>query len=425
MDGYATVLRIEGDTLDTYHRTRANCVRQPYPAARLNGPDAAGVTRYGSALGTFVLTPGPTRERAVLRVEGSVGVRGLRRRRQLPRAARVPTPGDALTTFDIFWDTFAENYPFFAAKGIDWRDERSYYRPQVHVKTTDDALFALLEEMIRPLHDAHTKLRWGEHEYTGSRPGTRDPDEKFEAGTRRFVDTRDLKRPPTSLANDRISYADLPGGLGYLRVSGFSGYTPTRTDFAQESAALDQALRSVFTAANTGVGGAWRGLIVDIRVNHGGKDALGLQLASWLTCTSYLAYTKQARNDPNEPTRYTDPQPIDVVPADGPVYTGPVALLTSGASRSAAETFAQALVARPRTTRIGENTQGIFSDVMGCQLPDGLIFGLPNEIYLTAANTTFDGAGIPPDIRMPVFTREEFHRGRDSAFDEAVRLLGR
>jgi hypothetical protein len=44
---------------------------------------------------------------------------------------------------------------------------------------------------------------------------------------------------------------------------------------------------------------------------------------------------------------------------------------------SAAETFTQALMGRtPHVLRIGENTQGVFCDVLGRHLPNGWNFGL-------------------------------------------------
>jgi C-terminal processing protease CtpA/Prc len=48
--------------------------------------------------------------------------------------------------------------------------------------------------------------------------------------------------------------------------------------------------------------------------------------------------------------------------------------------------------------RIGLNTQGVFSDVLGRKLPNGWSFGLPNEVYPTKDGKAFDGAGIPPDL---------------------------
>ncbi len=111
-------------------------------------------------------------------------------------------------------------------------------------------------------------------------------------------------------------------------------------------------------------------------------------------------------------------------PSPKPRSTGPVALLTGGSTVSAGETFTQALIDRPgRTVRIGRPTQGVFSDVMTRGLPDGMAVWLPNEEYLTRDDHTFDGTGIPPQIGEPVFTDEEFTKGRDSAFDRAVALL--
>lgn len=73
--------------------------------------------------------------------------------------------------------------------------------------------------------------------------------------------------------------------------------------------------------------------------------------------------------------------------------------------------------------RIGENTQGVFSDVLGRQLPNGWRFGLPNEIYRTADGTIFDLAGIPPDIEVPVFADADVVAGKDPAMARAPEIL--
>src|ERR1019366_1062032 len=78
----------------------------------------------------------------------------------------------------------------------------------------------------------------------------------------------------------------------------------------------------------------------------------------------------------------------------------------------------------PRVTRIGLNTQGVFSDVLGRTLPNGWSFGLPNEVYLTKDGKAFDGPGVPPDVRVPFFSREELESGRDAALDKAMETLG-
>ncbi len=170
--------------------------------------------------------------------------------------------------------------------------------------------------------------------------------------------------------------------------------------------------------------GRLQGLIIDLRVNGGGSDAMGLHIASRLTDTPYIAYTKRARNDPTNPSHHTRPEQTPVLPSKSPHYTGPLAILTGGSTVSAGETFTQALLSRPGTTiRIGQPTQGVFSDTLTRKLPNGMAAWLPNEEFLTDTGRTFDGTGIPPEVRVPVFTEEEFGAGRDSGFSVGVRML--
>ncbi|MFG2998255.1 S41 family peptidase [Streptomyces sp. NPDC048340] len=416
LDGYGTVLRVESGRLQQYQLTGVSCL--PGESARRlpgNGP-----ARYATADDDEILTVRP----GSVHFDGSVGDRATRRLAALPdlcRNAPAPDPdADPVTTFDVFWQTFAENYPFFAAKGIDWNAVRDQHRPRVHAGTTDPELFAVLKDMLAPLHDAHVSLRGSGMSFAEARPGTTVPGPTLDARVKAYVQEVDLAgRAPQEFARGRISYADLPDGRGYLRLSGFSGYTDG--DFASESAELDRALDTVFTAERTA---RLRGLVIDLRINGGGHDALGLQLAARLTDHPYFAYAKRVRNDPADATRFTRPQPLYVQPARAPRYTGPIAVLTGGSTMSAGETFTQALLDRPgRTVRIGQPTQGVFSDVLGRTLPNGWQLGLPNEQFLTRTGKTFDGPGIPVDHTTPVFTEEEFDRRRDSAFAAALDRL--
>ena len=98
--------------------------------------------------------------------------------------------------------------------------------------------------------------------------------------------------------------------------------------------------------------------------------------------------------------------------------------LTGPGTVSAGETFTQALMGRtPHITRIGENTQGVFSDVLGRRLPNGWRFGLPNEVFLTPDGKAFDGPGIPPDISVPVFAASDLAAGKDPALAKAIEVL--
>ncbi|MGA4847349.1 S41 family peptidase [Streptomyces sp. G5(2025)] len=406
VEGYGTVLSIEDGRLQEYQTTQISCLKGD--SAQQTAPG-----EYRTADATILTV----RPKGALHVSGSAGDRKLRRIAELPETCRRdrPMPTDPVTAFDVFWQSFEENYPFFAAKGIDWHSVRDTYRPKVHADTTRAELFAVFSEMVEPLYDAHVTVFDGERRFYQVRPGTTVPGAELDTKVKNHIVRRDLKgEKPREFANGRISYADLPGRQGYLRVSGFAAYNTEDSSYAAQLAELDKALDTVLTPERTA---SLKGLIIDLRINGGGSDALGLHIAERLTDTPYLAYRKR--------TQYTRPQPVVVRPAkDTPRYTGPVAVLTGGSTVSAGETFTQALMERPgRTVRIGEPTQGVFSDVLDRRLPNDMAVWLPNEEFLTRSGRTFDGTGIPPHLRTPVFTEEEFEKHRDSAFDKAVAVL--
>ncbi|MGH8920428.1 MAG: S41 family peptidase, partial [Actinomycetes bacterium] len=168
-----------------------------------------------------------------------------------------------------------------------------------------------------------------------------------------------------------------------------------------------------------------KGLVIDVRVNDGGSDVYGTALAARLTKKPYTAYSKIARDDPVDVRRFTSPQQADVLPSPDTTYTGPIALLTSRYSVSAAETFTQALLGRGDMVRIGENTQGVFSDQLLRTLPDGAQFSLPNEIYLTNGRN-YDMAGFAPDVPTGlVFAHANLAAGKDPELDAALARLAR
>ncbi|MEU1403242.1 S41 family peptidase [Streptomyces sp. NPDC005728] len=417
MDGYGTVLTLGGGVLQEYQTTSVGCVKGD--SSRQTGPGTY-TTTDGTVLTVRIVHD---RDHATLAADSSAGHRGLRRIAALPADCTRVLSDDPRTAFDVFWRTFEENYPFFAAKGVDWHAVRDRYRPQVHQDTTRTELFDLFSRMVRPLHDAHVGIKDGDRVFSSVRPGTEMPSVELDARVKKFVVARDLKDAShrQDFARGRITYADLPGDQGYLRISGFGGYAGEGAPYSAEQAELDRVLNTVLTP---GRGARLKGLIIDLRINGGGSDTLGIRIARRLTDTAYVAYSKRARNDPADPTRHTRPEPVSVVPADAPRYAGPVAVLTGGSTVSAGETFTQALLDRPgRTVRIGQATQGVFSDVLLRYLPDGILFGLPNEEFLTRTGRTFDGTGIPPHLTEPVFTEKEFTKGRDSAFDRAVNTL--
>ncbi|MFE7531554.1 S41 family peptidase [Kitasatospora sp. NPDC057542] len=419
-EGYGLLIAVSGGRLTTYDVTAHSCVPGWVTGTRTGPPGPDGTTRYGVGNLALTLTP-EGRNRAVEREEGGVGSKALSRLDALPPLCAAPAPNDPLAVFDRFWENFEENYPFFAAKGIDWHAARDEKRRTITPTTTADQLQAVLVDMLRPLGDAHTGLArvvdgQPREVFGGQRPGSTVRTEELTARARQ-ASAAQLTGPEQVFAGGRLGVGRLPDGLGYLRVSSFDDYT----DGDQQSQVdeLDRALDALLDARNRPTG-----LVVDVRLNGGGSDALGLHIAARLTDRPYVAYRKVARNDPADPTRFTRPEPVVVRPSAGRHFTGPVAVLTSSISTSAAETFTQAMMGRsPQVLRVGENTQGVFSDILIKTLSPDFMAVLPNEKYLTRDGSTFDGPGIPPNVRTPVFTADELAALRDSALSTARRML--
>jgi Peptidase family S41/Tricorn protease C1 domain len=414
-DGYGWIYALSGDRLQTYEVTEISCL-PGRTLDQIGPPSPEGVIRFGrKGISRQTLRKGPNGQ-ATLHLLGTAADVDLMPLRGLPSECSHPASNDPRTNFDIFWATFAENYNSFGRKNINWAAVREHYRPMVHNNTDPGTLFGILRAMIEPLGDVHTSIAGpDDQQFSGLRPGTRRLSNR---AVRTAVDNHLRALGATQLqsfARDKIVYADLPNGRGYLRINAFEGYRGDDPSYLGSSAELAHTLDAVFTQQRVA---ALRGLIIDVRRNYGGDDALVLQVAARLTNTPYVAFTKQARNDPRDPSRHGRPQTVTVTPVDAPRYTGPVSLLISGLTISAGETFVQAMMGRtPAPARIGTTTQGVFADAMSRTLPNKWTFTLGNEEYVGPDGRDYEGVGIPPTVRTPVFTAEELDHNRDSALD--------
>jgi hypothetical protein len=419
-DGYGTLLEIKGDRIRASEITAVSCLPD-WTARRLGESEGAEAAfRVDQAPMTLLVTPGGSADRKFFGFKWAASRVGFRRVPGRPAVCDKATEDTPLANFDVFWTTYAEHYPFVALHGVDWAKVRDARRPKITADTRPEQLFAVFQEMIEPLQDAHTflsaepiKKRFG-----GRRAGTDRLSPETRQRVLEIIENNYLRGKLKSWCEGRVSFGLLRGEVGYLRVTGFAGYTKDN-DFEKGEEALNAALDEVFKDS-----GKWRGLVIDVRINGGGADPYGVDIASRLATRPYLAYAKRARSDPRDPARFTPPQETRVAVHKGPRFGGACVLLTSGNSVSAAETFAMALMGRsPPVRRVGQPTQGVFSDVLARELPNGWRFGLPNEIYLTEDGKTFDGPGLPPDVAVPVFPKDDLDKGRDQALEKAEELL--
>ncbi|MGQ0482899.1 MAG: hypothetical protein ACT4O0_17975, partial [Pseudonocardia sp.] len=219
-DGYGWIYALDGvgastGRLRVYETTRISCL--PAEALRqIGGPDPDGVLRFGEDDVTEqTVRPGPD-GRATLRLLGTAAEIDLVPLPGLPEACTTRVADDPVTTFDVFWTTFAEQYNSFGRKNVDWAGVRDRYRPMVDEDTGSAELFDILRAMIEPLGDAHVGVTASrDRDFFGLRPGTRELPERpvieavdnhlRELGVTRFQ----------AFAGRKLVYADLPDGRGY------------------------------------------------------------------------------------------------------------------------------------------------------------------------------------------------------------------
>jgi hypothetical protein len=425
--GYGDVYEIRGSSLNAFEVTATTCV--PGGTAERDGSVESGreATFKTPDGGVFFVRSGGTADHKVAHREGSASDVRIDRLPGRPAVCNQPTPNTPEDNFEVFSRTWAENYISFDLKEIAWEKVVEAERSKVTSTTTSAELFDIFERMITPLGDAHAFLAAPELDRNVRllRPGTdrvmKGDREAFRsqgmAALLGVTERAYLETPLRGWCNDQVQYGHVDQWTGYLRILSFSSYVEDG-DFAAGLAALEAALDTIFSDR------ALKRLVIDVRLNFGGADRYGLAIASRLATRKYLAYTKEARADPVDRDKWTPGDPSWVRPSARPGFRGPIVELIGPLTISAGETFTQALMGRtPRVTRIGENTQGVFADVLGRRLPNGWRFGLPNEVFRTPAGKTFDGPGIPPDIVVPVFADDDVANGRDPAMAKALEIL--
>lgn len=419
-DGYGLLFELNTTDLSVYELTSISCsysqTRPPIKAVPSNSTLAFS---SGNSITTLSRTDDPNTLR--LHMDWAASDLILHRTDKLPEMCTHKPANSPQENYAIFWQTFAEQYPFFALRKVDWRAVDQQFRSKVTNTTGPAELFQIFRQMIEPLHDTHTSIEASDlkQEFEGWR---RDPGNRSDAAWKEaasIIESKYLQGPLLPYCKGRIQFGMLKSHLGYLRVTTFYDYADGT--YADELQCLQHSLTSIFETREK-----LNGLVIDVRLNHGGDDPLGVEIAARLTDKKYLAYEKAARNNSalDAPVHFTERQPLWVVPAGAPGFKGKVTLLIGPDTVSAGETFTMALMGRePHVLRIGLNTQGVFSDVLRRSLPNGWYFGLPNEVYYTADGTAFDAIGVPPDIQVSFFTLEDLKVSRDAALEEAIRRL--
>ncbi|WP_430429426.1 S41 family peptidase [Parasphingorhabdus sp.] len=181
-----------------------------------------------------------------------------------------------------------------------------------------------------------------------------------------------------------------------------------------------------------------RGLIIDLRANDGGAFAVK-PLVGHVVDTPVLGGVFVSRKWSGKHDRYPSQSEVEAVaPWQGwsvkafwydlqsdpmirmeinpaqPTFDGPVYVLVSSRTASAAELAADAFAASGRAVIIGEQTAGQMLSQTMFDLPGGLQLALPVGDYYAFHSGRIEGKGVQPHIKVEA----------DDAMTTALKLIG-
>lgn len=350
---------------------------------------------------------------------------------------------NAQQELDIFWQTFNQYYAFFHLEDVDWAALYSEADQVVDDSTTEEELFSVLAAMVEPLQDFHVSL---ENEKLNENFSVNRKSDLSDIALEEFIEIFNITEPYTQedadafveyyleqlvLVNqiivgffnseddlntndsETMLWGVLPENIGYLLLT-----TMEAEELGLKSHSVKQNMLLIRSDLNQVFSDFSNvdGVIIDVRTNGGGDDFVGRMVVSHLIESDLHVYSKQAKLGAGR----TALQRIVTKPASNNLFTGPVAILTSASSASAAETFAMAVKARANTHLIGEDSAGGFSDILPLSLPHGLNYSLSNEFYLSTEGDEWEGVGVPVEQHQAFFTLEQRQNEQDLGLRAAI-----
>jgi carboxyl-terminal processing protease len=385
------------------------------------------------------------------------------------------SPRERLEVFDEVWSTIDEKYYDPSFNGVDWKAVRLRYLSRLDGVTDDAELYELITRMVTELHDANTRFRgprkrqareqWvatrtglsyreieGALVVTGVDPGSPAARSGVEPGMIvRTVDGRPFAErlaqalreiePESSKRYTRWKACTRALGgklgtsltLGLARADGslLTVTLPRRTVSARPEFSVrtlpsgvvyiqfDYLLPPVVSQLREALAekGNAPGVILDLRVNHGGAMREIRRLAG-------LFFNREVAAG-RSLTRGAVPvaEEFSAGSKGGRLYGGPLVVLTSTMTTSGAEVLTNLLQEKRRALILGTQTCGCALGILGHRtIKGGGELDVSEVGFVSAQGHKIEGLGVMPD--MIVIPRiSDVRRQRDAALEAAERYL--
>lgn len=339
---------------------------------------------------------------------------------------------DPFYNFEILCATLEEHYCYFNTRKIDWAAMKAKYKAQITAKTKPLALFIIMNKMLEEFKDGHVtmfipdKLQKSYAKYQKQAFKKR---QKAKKGKKIGINTETIRHALVDkYVKDKqvynfgaVLWGKINEDLVLVQINGMSelanynipkesGPRKAMKEYERQAEASKNYTQDVIDGAGQLMDEILiksknaKAIILDVRLNGGGYDGAGMEILRRFIDKEKVVLTKKAKNG----SGYTRSQSFTLSPTEN-TFSKQVFILTSPFTASAAESFTlAAMEAIPDAIRIGDNTRGIFSDMLVKKLPNGWEYGLSNEVYENMEGVSYEGLGIEPHLKIPFEKKSTF-----------------
>jgi len=354
----------------------------------------------------------------------------------LPDRCVFTTASTPLANFDFLSEAMRQHYAFFSERGVDWEEIVETNASQISDSMTDDELWDVFKDMLRPIDDGHVTItRDDEGRQKTFRPGRgrtqnsiiplaksigREPGglfgEWYEDYKLNILEGL-LSGGGKIVARERLIYGMIDNEIGYINIIKMGGFVDELgwgiADFHAERDALNAALNEALSHMKHA-----KGIVVDVTDNGGGFDFLAQTISARFTTEKTLGSFRSPTSG-----ELAKPQAIYSYPSERVSFYGPVVVLSSNLTVSAGESFIMHMRELPNVTHMGESTRGALSEVLPKTLPNGWSVSISNESYLDGQGVLWEAKGIPPEIELQIFNPDNIFEGHLDAVRQAAAFL--
>ena len=408
--GYGKLLSIEGEAYTLYDVTKISCL----PAE--NGQIASFGEDIMISQDTLVINKGT----------------GVYHYTKIPTLPNLCTDTlsdekklDPVYNFEVMAQTIGQHFAYFDDNNINWDSLYQASKSKVSPTTTEVELYLVLEEIVQTLKDNHGYVAPTDEVYEAAE-ALQQPDaieSPIEEEPRAYGDLElaymtakhYLGEGEMTRGSKLIRWGEMAENTGYIQVMTMWLYADLDlSDSLVNAVGFMEAYVDAFMQLNEGeyikkeVQGvskimdsvmhdlkAMEQIVLDIRFNGGGQDAVSMEILRRFNAKKVQVATKSARLGDG----YTKTIPI-YLEASKQAYQKPVYLLTSPQTGSAADFLALASMELPQIQRVGSHSSGALSDALEKKLPNGWGFSLSNEVYKDNKGICYESVGIPVDHEL-------------------------